>query len=203
MSFFGKYPTSPKKRSELPKDYADQILQNDITLMMSKYTDSIALNNLIQLYMKGIEYYEAQKDKQSEYFKSKLNWIMSHPSIISPKKKEEETIPKSSIKKLDFKVHTIIDTSQHYDHNIQQFEIPQEKQVVQKNNLITIQTNDVKTMIDNLKKETNKINEVISQLHQIIQNDLNSQKTKIANRIHKRSKSFVNKNKFEQEECIE
>ncbi|CAD8093313.1 unnamed protein product [Paramecium primaurelia] len=203
MSILGKFAASPKKRSELPKDYADQILKNDITLMMSKYTDSIALNNLIQLYMKGVEYYEAQKDQQSEYFKSKLNWLMSHPSIISPKKKEEQTLPKQSIKKLDFKVHSIIDTQQHYDNNIQQFEIPQEKQEVQKNNLITIQTNEVKQMIDNLKKETTKINEVISQLHQIIQNDLNSQKNKIADRIHKRSKSFVNKNKFEQEECIE
>ncbi|CAD8083978.1 unnamed protein product [Paramecium sonneborni] len=203
MSFFGKFPTSPKKRSELPKDFADQILKNDIILMMSKYTDSIAFKNLIQLYMKGVEYYEAQKDQQSEYFKSKLNWIMSHPSIIQPKKKQEETIIKSATKQIDFKVHSIMDTSYHYDNYIQQFDNFEEKQEVQKNKQITIQTNEVKMMIDNLKKETIKINEVITQLDQIIQNDLNSQNTKIDDRIHKRSKSFVNKKKFEQKEYIE
>lgn len=54
MSIFGKFSASPHKKSiiilelgELPKDYADQILQNDVRLMMSKYTDSQALNNLI------------------------------------------------------------------------------------------------------------------------------------------------------------
>lgn len=35
---------------------------------------------------------------------------MSHPSIISPKKKEVDEQQIQSTKKLDFKVHSIIDT---------------------------------------------------------------------------------------------
>ncbi|CAK57077.1 unnamed protein product (macronuclear) [Paramecium tetraurelia] len=191
MSFLGK---SQKNRSELPKDFAEQILKNDITLMMSKYQDSMALNNLIQLYMKGVEYYESQKDQKSEYFKSKLNWIMSHPIIISPKKQEEQ-LDKEQTKKIDFKIHTNFEQIQHYE-DVTSFENPTEKSEIdtQLNKaIIPIQNNEVKQMIDNLKMETTKIN-------QIIQNDLDSQKTKIADRIHKRSKSFVNKNKYDQDE---
>ncbi|CAD8206035.1 unnamed protein product [Paramecium octaurelia] len=192
MSFLGK---SQKNRSELPKDFAEQILRNDITLMMSKYQDSMALNNLIQLYMKGVEYYESQKDQKSEYFKSKLNWIMSHPIIISPKKQIDEQLDKEQTKKIDFKIHTNFEQIQHYE-DVTSFENPPEKSEIdtQLNKaIIPIQNNEVKQMIDNLKLETTKIN-------QIIQNDLDSQKTKIADRIHKRSKSFVNKIKYDQDE---
>ncbi|CAD8108330.1 unnamed protein product [Paramecium primaurelia] len=195
MSFIGKLGQGQKNRSELPKDFAEQILKNDITLMMSKYQDSMALNNLIQLYMKGVEYYESQKDQKSEYFKSKLNWLMSHPIIISPKKKIDEQPEKEQTKKIDFKIHTNVDQIQHYE-DVTSFEAPQEKpekEISLHKAIIPIQNTEVKQMIDNLKMETTKIN-------QIIQNDLDSQKTKIADRIHKRSKSFVNKNKYDQDE---
>ncbi|CAD8124226.1 unnamed protein product [Paramecium sonneborni] len=192
MSFLGKLGQSQKYRSELPKDFAEQILKNDITLMTSKYQDSTALNNLIQLYMKGVEYYESKKDQKSEYFKSKLNWIMSHPIVISPKKQIEEQSEKEQTKKVDFKIHSNFDSIQHYE-DVTSFEVPSEKEDQQNKIIIPIQNNEVKQMIDNLKMETTKIN-------QIIKNDLDSQKTKIADRIHKRSKSFVNKNKYVQEE---
>jgi hypothetical protein len=32
---------------------------------------------------KGVEFYESQKDRRQEYFKIKLQWIMSHPNVIN------------------------------------------------------------------------------------------------------------------------
>ncbi|CAD8141227.1 unnamed protein product [Paramecium pentaurelia] len=167
--------TSIHNLGELPKDFAEQILKNDITLMKSKYQDSMALNNLIKLYMKGVENYESQKDQKSEYFK---------------------TTRKRVNKKIDFNIHTKFDQIQHYEDvtSFEAFQEKPEKEISLHKAIMPIQNTEVKQMIDNLKMETTKI-------HQIIQNDLDSQKTKIADRIHKRSKSFVNKIKNDQDEC--
>ncbi|CAK59371.1 unnamed protein product (macronuclear) [Paramecium tetraurelia] len=77
----------------LPDDFASQILNNDIVLVLSNYSNNEALKNLIQLYMQGVEFYKECEDKAHEYFEIKLKNIFTNPSILQPSEQAKQSTP--------------------------------------------------------------------------------------------------------------
>ncbi|CAD8173854.1 unnamed protein product [Paramecium octaurelia] len=84
------FSDSSASEKDLPQGFAEQILQHDINFVLSNFTNLDALNHLVQLYMKGVEYYESLQDRKQEYFKYKLHWLMSHPNLLQEKSKKVE-----------------------------------------------------------------------------------------------------------------
>ncbi|KAM3131305.1 hypothetical protein pb186bvf_016623 [Paramecium bursaria] len=155
MSFFTR--SSPNRRqsslalikvTELPQNFAEQILQNDIRLVMSRYRDMDALNQLIQLYMQGVEHYESKKDVQQEYFKAKLQNIMNHPEIF--KQAEEQN------HKLEFKAQTIKILE----------EIIQLPEFVKKEHETTKTLENLKESNTNINKLINKTQELLREINE-------------------------------------
>ncbi|KAM3133750.1 hypothetical protein pb186bvf_014159 [Paramecium bursaria] len=79
-------PVSQKDKC-IPKDFAQQILNNDIIFVLSNYTNRDAMKNLVQLYMMGVEHYKEMKDMAYQYFQIKLHHIMDNVPAIEQEKK--------------------------------------------------------------------------------------------------------------------
>ncbi|CAD8066583.1 unnamed protein product [Paramecium primaurelia] len=91
------------QRKQIPKDFAQQILQNDIILVLSEYTNDDALRNLINLYMLGVEHFKEIQDQSYKYFQIQLNKLILNPVVtqtpILPQQKPQES-PKIQKKNL-------------------------------------------------------------------------------------------------------
>ncbi|CAD8191276.1 unnamed protein product [Paramecium pentaurelia] len=91
------------QRKQIPKDFAQQILQNDIILVLSEYTNDDALRNLINLYMLGVEHFKEIQDQSYKYFQIQLNKLILNPVVtqtpIPPQQKPQES-PKIQKKNL-------------------------------------------------------------------------------------------------------
>ncbi|CAD8181059.1 unnamed protein product [Paramecium pentaurelia] len=72
------------QRKQLPKDFAQQILDNDIILVLSEYTNDDALRNLINLYMLGVEHFKEIQDQSYKYFQIQLNKLILNPVVTQP-----------------------------------------------------------------------------------------------------------------------
>ncbi|CAD8205580.1 unnamed protein product [Paramecium pentaurelia] len=115
----------------LPDDFAQQILNNDIILVLSNYTNNEALKNLIQLYMQGVEYYKECENKAHEYFEIKLKNIFTNPSILqtsqqqskqsTPPEKNKIEVPKINVAQTSYSFMNKSKTSKKSDNNILSF----------------------------------------------------------------------------------
>ena len=62
----------------LPADFAQKILDNEIELKLSDHPPQEVICNLIELYSKGVEYYESIKSYKYLYFKKKMTEIFTN-----------------------------------------------------------------------------------------------------------------------------
>jgi hypothetical protein len=67
-------------RLELPNDFAQQILDNEIEFKLNDNPSNQTLCNLITLYSLGVEYYESIKSYKYLYFKQKMSEIFTTPN---------------------------------------------------------------------------------------------------------------------------
>ncbi|CAD8091054.1 unnamed protein product [Paramecium primaurelia] len=88
MFKFGKEKFTKKS---LPKNFADQILNLEMEIELNDQIQIELIQDLISLYMEGVEYYESIKDRRHLYFQRKLNALMLKPSFINATTKYEES----------------------------------------------------------------------------------------------------------------
>ncbi|CAD8194972.1 unnamed protein product [Paramecium octaurelia] len=101
------------QRKQIPKDFAQQILDNDIILVLSEYTNDDALRNLINLYMLGVEHFKEIQDQSYKYFQIQLNKLILNPVVTQPsvppqqKPQESPKIQKKNLPppKIDVNIH--------------------------------------------------------------------------------------------------
>jgi len=62
----------------LPADFAQQLLDNEIELKLADRPPQDVICNLIELYSKGVEYYESIKSYKYLYFKKKMTEIFTN-----------------------------------------------------------------------------------------------------------------------------
>ncbi|CAD8104988.1 unnamed protein product [Paramecium sonneborni] len=88
MFKFGKEKFTKKS---LPKNFADQILNLEMEIELNDQVQIELIQDLISLYMEGVEYYESIKDRRHLYFQRKLNALMLKPTFINTTTKYEES----------------------------------------------------------------------------------------------------------------
>ncbi|CAD8203184.1 unnamed protein product [Paramecium octaurelia] len=78
-------------KKSLPKNFADQILNLEMEIELNDQVQIELIQDLISLYMEGVEYYESIKDRRHLYFQRKLNALMLKPTFINATNKYEES----------------------------------------------------------------------------------------------------------------
>ncbi|CAD8197742.1 unnamed protein product [Paramecium pentaurelia] len=78
-------------KKTLPKNFADQILNLEMEIELNDQVQIELIQDLISLYMEGVEYYESIKDRRHLYFQRKLNALMLKPTFINATQKYEES----------------------------------------------------------------------------------------------------------------
>ncbi|CAD8198603.1 unnamed protein product [Paramecium octaurelia] len=78
-------------KKSLPKNFADQILNLEMEIELNEQVQIELIQDLISLYMEGVEYYESIKDRRHLYFQRKLNALMLKPTFINATQKFEES----------------------------------------------------------------------------------------------------------------
>ncbi|CAK59229.1 unnamed protein product (macronuclear) [Paramecium tetraurelia] len=78
-------------KKTLPKNFADQILNLEMEIELNEQVQIELIQDLISLYMEGVEYYESIKDRRHLYFQRKLNALMLKPTFINATQKFEES----------------------------------------------------------------------------------------------------------------
>jgi hypothetical protein len=65
-----------KGKVQLPADFAQLILDNEIEVKLATQNKDTAFMKLVQLYTLGLEYYDARHNHRSAYFQIKLAELM-------------------------------------------------------------------------------------------------------------------------------
>ncbi|CAD8096033.1 unnamed protein product [Paramecium sonneborni] len=180
--------TSPKtnmrhsQRKQLPKDFAQQILDNDIILVLSEYTNDDALRNLINLYMLGVEHFKEIQDQSYKYFQIQLNKLILNPVVTQPNLPSQQKTPQSPIikkknlapPKIDVNIHQ--EHQENQDHQIHQdLQYSKTAQIMRDTKTSTFNFNDDSiTQNHNLKinKHNNNTSSVDFDHEQQQQNDI-------------------------------
>ncbi|CAD8096224.1 unnamed protein product [Paramecium sonneborni] len=156
--------TSPKatirhsQRKQLPKDFAQQILDNDIILVLSEYTNDDALRNLINLYMLGVEHFKEIQDQSFKYFQIQLNKLILNPIVTQPtlpsqqKPSESPIIKKKNLPPPKIDVHI----NQNHQEN-QHLQYSKTAQVIRDTKASTFHFNDDQ-ITKNLNLKNDKLN---------------------------------------------
>ncbi|CAD8119443.1 unnamed protein product [Paramecium sonneborni] len=86
-----KFGSEKFTKKSLPKNFADQILNLEMEIELNDQVQIELIQDLISLYMEGVEYYESIKDRRHLYFQRKLNALMLKPTFINATTKYEES----------------------------------------------------------------------------------------------------------------
>ena len=74
-----------RNRIQLPEDFAQQILYNEMEVKLGTLNKDIAFMKLVKLYTLGFEYYDARHNHRSMYFEDKLGELMEGFSKMKEK----------------------------------------------------------------------------------------------------------------------
>lgn len=72
----------PFKKLVLPADFAQRILDNEIEFKLAEQPSNEVVCNLIELYSKGVQYYESMKSYKYLYFKKKMEELFTDNTKI-------------------------------------------------------------------------------------------------------------------------
>lgn len=68
---------------ELPNNYADMLLNCEIEVELNDVVPQHIVMEILQLYSKGMEYFESIHSYKYMYFQRKMNALMRSPKIIN------------------------------------------------------------------------------------------------------------------------
>ena len=71
-----------KKKPELPRNYADDLLNLELEIEEIDPPTLPQVKKLLELYIIGVEYHEAIHSQRYLIFKNKINILMSKPKIL-------------------------------------------------------------------------------------------------------------------------
>ena len=77
-----KLESSFKKPPELPKNFAEDLLNLELEMEEINFPSLINIKKLLELYIIGVEYYETINSQRYLIFKNKINVLMAKPKII-------------------------------------------------------------------------------------------------------------------------
>ncbi|KAM3146852.1 hypothetical protein pb186bvf_001006 [Paramecium bursaria] len=120
-------------KKSLPKNFAESVMNLEIEVELNEVVQIDIFQELIQLYMIGVEYYESIKDRKHIYFQRKLNTLMTKPQFMMATQN-----PQNKKEKFETTVETTVEASQ-------------TKQIT------------VKGMVENLTQSVQKIEGMIKQ----------------------------------------
>ncbi|CAD8121776.1 unnamed protein product [Paramecium sonneborni] len=152
-------------KKSLPQDFAEQVLKLEMDIDLNEQTQHDQLQQLISLYMVGVEYYESIKDKRQFFFQKKLNALIHFASY---RENEEFLLSKEAIENKRAK----------FEKESKRIEL----------DLICSQTESkeaqVKGIVDNHTYH-------VKQIQNMIQNEMASQTDAFQTRLERRRKSKI------------
>ena len=86
-----KKKTDKKKQVQLPKNYAEDLLNLELELEEITPPNLSTVKKLLELYIIGVEYYELVHSQRYLIFKNKINALMAKPQILELLNQEEST----------------------------------------------------------------------------------------------------------------
>ena len=71
------------RKIELPKDFAEKLLESEIEYKLSDSPSKDTVKNLIELYSIGVEYFESIRSHKYLYFQLKMNEIFTTAATMA------------------------------------------------------------------------------------------------------------------------
>ncbi|CAK60767.1 unnamed protein product (macronuclear) [Paramecium tetraurelia] len=152
-------------KKSLPQDFADQILKLEMEIDSNEQTQLSQLQQLISLYMIGIEYYESIQDKRSFFFQKKLNALI----LFTTQRENEEFL---------LSKEQIINKRAKFEEESKRIEL----------DLIYSQTESKEAQV---KEIVNNHTNQVKQIQTMIQNEMASQTDTFQMRLERRRKSKI------------
>ncbi|CAD8200007.1 unnamed protein product [Paramecium pentaurelia] len=152
-------------KKSLPQNFADQILKLEMEIDINEQNQLSSLQQLISLYMTGIEYYESIQDKRSFFFQKKLNSLI----LFATQRENEEFL---------LSKEQIINKRAKFEEESKRIEL----------DLIYSQTESKEAQVKGIvNNHTNQV----KQIQSMIQNEMASQTDAFQMRLERRRKSKI------------
>lgn len=70
-------------QTSLPKNFAEQLLNCEIEIELNEIIPKETVMQVLELYSKGMEYFESIRSYKYMYFERRMNTMMRSPKIIN------------------------------------------------------------------------------------------------------------------------
>lgn len=165
-----------KHYPELPKNFAENLLNLELEVEELYPPPISSLKQLLELYIIGVEYYEAMHSQRYLIFKNKINLLMMKPKIVELLNQNESTE----------KIEKSIDSERALLSK-------QEKKKMLDLHIFMTSKQSEETLEDKAKTLMNRQENYAKNLNEIIKNEIQNQQKSILNRLEdrKRAVSFI------------
>lgn len=75
--------TKTHNQSSLPKNFAELLLNCEIEIELNEIIPKETIMQVLELYSKGMEYFESIRSYKYMYFERRMNTMMRSPKIIN------------------------------------------------------------------------------------------------------------------------